>query len=129
VSSDYFSEKVKAFVRDNIHSVEQLEVLLLLFTRADKSWTAAEVSAEIRSSVGSVTSRLNDLRRAKLICCSNETAGLYQFSNDQPELTSVVSELADMYLVRRTGIIDMIFSKPIDKMKTFAEAFKLREEK
>ena len=51
-----------------------------------------------------------------------------QPGND-PELDQAVVRLAKDYAERRVTVITLIFSKPVDKLRTFADAFRLRKDK
>jgi hypothetical protein len=119
-------DKVVAFLRDHIDSLEQLEVLLLLRNQPDKQWTPVEVSRTLSSNPASVVERLAQFA-AKGFLATSEVKGTYQYCV-QPELDQVIGEVADAYALYPVRIIGLIFSKPIDKIRTFADAFKLRKE-
>src|SRR5688572_26691650 len=63
VAEPTLSEETERLIQQHIHSVEQLEVLLLLRDRRDRAWTAAEVSRELRTISSSAAQRLSDLVR------------------------------------------------------------------
>jgi hypothetical protein len=46
-----------------------------------------------------------------------------------PALDAAVAQLAKDYAERRVSVITLIFSKPVDKLRTFADAFRLRKDK
>jgi DNA-binding MarR family transcriptional regulator len=115
-------DRVKALVGEHIVSVEQLEVLLLLRESADQDWTPAQVNDQIKSSVGSVTERLANLESRGFL---RRQADRYQYDRTNPN-DAAVAELAVAYSERRFSIIDLIFSKPTDKLRVFARAFKIR---
>jgi hypothetical protein len=121
-------EHVVQFVRRHIQSVEQLEVLLLLYRNAGREWTASEVSDELRTGIASAAARLEDLQSSGLLSSQTSHPKRYHFSPAQRSLESSVAELAVIYEQRRYTIIDLIFSKPLDKIRVFANAFKLRRE-
>jgi hypothetical protein len=43
-------------------------------------------------------------------------------------LDAAVAQLARDYAERRVTIITLIFSKPVDKLRSFADAFRLRKD-
>jgi DNA-binding Lrp family transcriptional regulator len=116
------SDRVRSLVGEHIVSVEQLEVLLLLHQHRDREWSAAQVNDEIKSSVNSVRERLANL----------ESRGFLRRQGDRYRYDAAnvndaaVAELAIAYLQRRFTIIEMIFSKPLEKLRGFARAFKIR---
>jgi hypothetical protein len=116
-------QEVRDFISAHIASVEQLEVLLLLRREASRSWTGAEVARELRLNAESTTARLEDLHARGLI--EHEGSGSYRFSRDG-SVIRVVGELARSYADARVSVINLIFSKPVDKLRSFADAFKFR---
>ena len=49
MSESGLSADVERFVAEHIHSVEQLEVLLLVQRTHPREWTAAQIVAELRT--------------------------------------------------------------------------------
>lgn len=120
-----FPEVVRRLVATHIHSVEQLEVLLLLWARRERTWTADEVARELRIDAGSAASRLLDLHGRGFL---EDRGGAFAFRNGVPELQRSVDALAEAYRERRVSLINLIFSKPVDKVRLFADAFKYRKD-
>lgn len=123
------SEEIKKFIIEQINSLEQLEILLLLHSHPEREWTAQEVSQELRLSQTSVVDRLADLQSRGLLTAREDSALLYQYQPQKPELRATVDSLARLYPDYRVTVINLIFSKPLDKIQTFADAFKLRKDK
>lgn len=122
MNAETFPEEVRRLVATHIQSVEQLEVLLLLCRERDRDWTAEQVAAELRIDSGSAGARLEDLRARGFVECASER---YRFQTKSPELSRSVEALAEAYRERRVSLINLIFSKPVDKVRLFADAFKL----
>lgn len=114
-------EDVRAFVRSSIDSVELLNVLLLLRENAERDWTAEELSAELRSSPGSIARRLAHLQRRRLAASA---AGRYRYAA-AARADALVQRLLELYHERRTTVIDLIFSSPPDPLRSFSDAFKV----
>lgn len=112
------SEKVRGFVFEHIDSVEQLEVLLFLRKNSTRLCTTDEITNELRSNLTSVTGRLNVLKSKNLI---KEENSLFQYNNIK-EIEDILSEVAEEYKVRKTLILELIFS-PLKKMRNFANSF------
>ncbi|MFO7178436.1 MAG: hypothetical protein DIU78_007040 [Pseudomonadota bacterium] len=121
--------EVQELIAQHITSVEQLEVLLLLREHADREWSASAVSEEIRTSERSAAARLADLRTRGFLT-SREDAGvtLYRFDPLTDTLRRAVASLSQVYRERRYTIIDLIFSKPIDRLRVYADAFRIRKD-
>lgn len=127
---DGFPQQINEFLVRHIHSVEQLEILLLLHRDSSRGWTAAEIAQELRSDLGSVEKRLGDLcAQNMLVCKTSDETHSYQFNAANTDLDRTVSGLATVYAERRMAVINLIFSKPIDNIRVFADAFRLRKDK
>jgi hypothetical protein len=119
------AEPVRQLIARHIVSIEQLEILLLLREHRARSWTPAQVNDRLQSSLASVTARLVDLAGRGLLQRESD-----QFRYDAAaELEVVVSALARDYRDRRYSVIDLIFSKGNDRLKVFADAFKVKKGK
>lgn len=118
------SKQLLNFVVKHVDSVELIEVLVLLHSQSDRSWSVADVDAVIRSNVRSVQNRLEHLVQLGLASCSEEST--YRYSPTTPELESLGGEIVRVYQARRTEFIELIYSKPLKEIMTFAEAFRIR---
>jgi hypothetical protein len=119
------SVALRRFIRRNISSVEQLEILLLLFADSLRRWSVSEISLRLRSSEASVAKRLGDLEKRRLAV--RDEQGSFSYRSD-PRTDARMIELRDQYSVRQARIIDFIFSEPSDALSSFAEAFRLKED-
>jgi hypothetical protein len=126
VSDSGFSEELERFIKEQIRSLEQLEILLLLSSAPDKKWTEQAVYEVIKSSRASVTARLNELVSQKLL--STETAGVFTFSPESETVKRLVQELAVAYKQRPVRVVELLYSRPPDAVQEFAKAFKLRKD-
>lgn len=117
------TDGARRLVAEHIHSVEQLEVLLLLRAAPDKLWTAAEVARALVSQPDTVERRLVDLEHRKLVR-SDESGWCYAPGGRERD----VSELAEAYNTRRVAVVGLIFSKPSDSVTSFSDAFRLRRD-
>jgi DNA-binding IclR family transcriptional regulator len=115
------SEPVRKLIAEQIDSVEQLEVLILLREHRSRPWTVDGINERIRSSPNSVRERLEALVQRGLV--AQQDAG-YRYAA-AGELDATVSELARAYAERRFTVIELIFAKPSDKLRAFADAFKV----
>jgi hypothetical protein len=128
VTGDGIPEDVRAFIGAHVDSVEQLEVLLLLRRTAGREWSAAEVSEELRTSPGSAANRLADLAAHGLITARSSADPLYRYEPRDERLDATLDALGRAYADRRVRVIGMIFEKPIDRIRSFADAFRLWKE-
>ncbi len=122
------SREVEQFIHEKIHSVEQLEVLLLLSRTPEKEWGPAEVSQELHIQPESAAKRLFDLHAAELLILSQTSDRLYRYKPATSALESAVRGLAEAYTVRRVSVINLIFATPRDHIRVFSDAFRIRKE-
>jgi hypothetical protein len=121
------TERVRAFVRENIEAVEQVEVLLLLFRTAPREWTAMGVGRELRIDPVSAARRLADFEGRSLIRARpGDEALLYWYDGGVGTADRTISELADAYRERRTAVINLVIAAPSEDVRVFADAFRLR---
>ena len=120
--------KVKRFISEYINSVELLEVLLLIRSAAKKEWSVDSISGELRSSPESVSKRLIYLCARGLVSRRDLPVPMYRYDPKREDLDMAIKGLAQAYAERRARVIDLIFSRPIDTLRNFSDAFKLRKD-
>ncbi len=121
-------EAVCRLIAEHIDSVEQLEVLLLLWRHPSRGWAPEAVARELRIEPASADKRLEDLERGGFLQCRDRACREYQYAPEPPERDGLVRGLAEGYAERRVTVINLIFSKPVDRIRTFADAFRLRKD-
>ncbi|HEY7504647.1 MAG TPA: hypothetical protein VH700_11145 [Gemmatimonadales bacterium] len=120
-------EDVRQFLHQNIESVEQLEVLLLLWRTAERGWTSEEVATAVYSHPSSVVRRLAMLLGQGLL--REREPGCFQYAPRTAEQHAAVTHLDHMYRERRVAVITLIASKPIENVRAFSDAFRIRRNK
>ena len=119
-------EAVRRFVGAQINSLEQLEVLLLLWRSAEQAFSVPAISRQLGSSLMSIQGRLDDLTAARLVVRRDCEAGpVYQYSPEDPRVRAIVDGVAEAYKVRRLAVIDLVYGKPSSDIRSFSEAFRL----
>lgn len=118
-----------AFIQRAIESIGTLEVLLLMRVRRERSWGAADVSRELRSSPTSASQQLDRLAARGLVRRSGTGAdALFVYSPTERD-ENLVAQLARQYAERKVTIISLIYERrPDDHLKVFSDAFKLRKD-
>lgn len=115
-----FSDALRAFVRQNVASVEQVDVLLLLQSDPRRSWTIPELSAALSSSHTSITRRLAILCGRGL--AQRDDEGRFHYVSDVAH-DSLVGELRREYALRPTSVIELIYTKRTSALESFSDAF------
>jgi hypothetical protein len=123
-----FPANIKQFIADYIDSVAQLEALFLLRDEPSKVWTADEAGKALYAAADVTAMLLEDLRSKKLLA-RGPAENSFVYRPDAAEASRLVDQLAELYRERRVAVITDIYTKPIDKIRSFADAFRLRKEK
>jgi hypothetical protein len=113
------------FLAAHIHSVEQLEILLWM-RQTPGEHTAQLVADQLRTTLHSAEERLVDLCGRGLLVAGE--GDHYRYEPATAELDATINTLDESYRQAPFAVINIIFSKPVDKIRTFADAFRLRKE-
>lgn len=127
--AEEFPDDVRQFLAEHISSVAQLEVLLLLRGDRERQWTAGEVGKALYTTPEIVSQQLADLQRHGLLAVGDGSEPHYRYWPATPALDDQMARLETTYRERRVAVISAIYSQPIDKVRTFADAFRLRKDK
>lgn len=120
--------EVERLLRERIHSIETLEILLLLRGDSQRPWSSAEVNRVVRSSEPSVAKTLDALARQDLLLRIDGTVPSYRFAPRDEPLIQAITALASLYQERRVRIVQAIYSDRNSEVDEFAKAFKLRKD-
>jgi hypothetical protein len=126
VKEPEFSEALKRFIADHIHSVAQLEILLLLQTNPGQAWSAADLARELRIETTGASQQLEALVRSGL-ARADLSNNVYVYAPQSDELHQATVTLAQAYLTRRVTVIGLIFA-PNPSLRAFSDAFRLRKD-
>ncbi len=126
VNNTPFSTELRSFLAQYIHSIEQLETLCLFAENSTKLWSEHDVFKSIQSSHESVASNLRYFAQSGFLTI--ESPANYRYSPETPELARLVSELVKSYRERRVAVIDAIYKAPLDPIRNFADAFRIRKD-
>ena len=84
---------VRSFIRKNIHSVAELEALLLLWKSRQNPWSPEDVARQLYISAGKAAKTLEALHCRGLLLADG---GRYEFDAQRPHFAAV-AELAAAY--------------------------------
>lgn len=129
MSIEPLSTDVVNFIYDNIVSVEQLEILLLLHGQSDKEWTADEVSDQIRTSLASVRSRMAFFSNLRIFSSRTAANVTFRYAPSTTALASTIDAVSHAYKERRVSVIALIYSERQKSIRAFSDAFRLNQEK
>lgn len=119
----------RQFIIDHIGSVAELELLLLLRQHAQRDWSAREVARELRVEMRWTARTLDELRAEGLLARPEGPAVRYRYCPSSLKQGRTIDEMARCYEERRVSLVTLIYSKPRDHIRSFANAFRLWEDK
>jgi hypothetical protein len=121
---------VRAFLNDHVESVVQVEVLLLLYAEPARAFAPADVVSALRIEPAWAEAQLSNLvARGMLAEAGGAAAGSYRWAPRTSEIEAAVAGLARAYADRRVTVIGLIYAKPADPLRSFADAFRIRRDK
>jgi len=129
VAADDIPEEVKRFMTEYIHSLFQLETLLLLYEKKEVDWSIEDTDRQLHMGSQLAGNLLADLHARGLLSLRETPEPLYRYSPSSVQLDQAVSALAMTYKERRVSVISFLFSRPLDKVRSFADAFRFRRDK
>ncbi|HXH76147.1 MAG TPA: hypothetical protein VNJ08_14345 [Bacteriovoracaceae bacterium] len=116
---------LRTFLMSHFESVTQLEILFTFFTRSEITWTPNSMSRELRSHPVATTKLMKRLAEQGFVCLNENENYSYK---PNPEIESMVKAIYILYQEKPVAVIACIYDKPNDKLKGFADAFKLKKD-
>jgi hypothetical protein len=118
-------EEILRFVSATVKSIWALELLLAVRRQRPRAWRTEELVAELRASIVVVREALAGLGAAGLIACDDTGHFCYRPISDQ--LDAIVESTQGLYSSKPLAIINAIAAAPNEKLRIFADAFRLKE--
>jgi len=123
---DELPTELRAFLYSCIDGIEQVEILVLL-SRSDRAWSTRAVAAELGLSDAAARHHLESLAARGLLQIAIAGDVSYSYAPKTADLRRYGNELIAYYASSRTTILRFIATSPRRSMKSFADAFKLRD--
>ncbi len=123
-----FPEGVRQFYERHIDSVELLLVLILLHDEPTRLWTIERITDELRSSETSVEKRIQALVGRRVLHEDAVRGGEIFYRPYNAEMGAAIDEALLYYRDHSNRIIELIFSKPTNAIRSIADAFRFRKD-
>lgn len=114
------------FIQASIRSVWHVELLLQLQQSPDYLWTEEELTRVLRASPSIVAEGLTALRAVGLVRADPD--GGYRYAPASQELARLAGDLERVHREKPFLLMRAILSQPNDKLRTFADAFRLKKD-
>lgn len=120
---------LRDFIVNEIGSIAQLELLLLLQGDPARHWTAEDAARALYTATDATATLLEALRARGIAVAGEQSPLSYRYAPKTPELDQLVRDLSTLYQTRRVTVINLIYAGPVQKLQSFADAFRLRKPK
>lgn len=118
---------MRRFILRHIHTLEQLDILLLLLDSAPRAWPDFEIAASLRTTPESARTRLSRLVSDGLIAVTTDSSPKYLYKPRTDALDREARALSTCYRERRVAVITQIFSPAAGRAALFADAFRIKK--
>ena len=117
--------EVVRFIAEQIQSLEQLEVLLLVSALPDRHWTPDGVFQVVQTNRDVVQQRLDEFVKRGLMSKSEEG---YRYAPKSEALARQIATTSQIYKLRRHKLIEIIYSPRDEDLRRFSDAFKFKKD-
>jgi hypothetical protein len=118
-------EDVLAFLSATVKSLWMLELLLLMRHERERPWATGALVMELRASTVIVQDAIAGLIGAGLV--AQDDRGLFCYRPASETLDSFVADAQTLYAVKPLAVINAIATAPNEKLRIFADAFRLKD--
>lgn len=125
---DGIDPDVARLLRTTIQSVSELEVLLYFREHPDQDCESAAVARALYLDALGTEGLLDGLHDRGFLARIALRPNRYRYSPRTEELRGTLDRLAAVYPTRRAAVINLIFSEPGERLRNFADAFRLRKD-
>ena len=121
-------EEIKRFLDEHVESVEQLEMLRVLQEDPERLWTAANLAKEIQTTPEGAAAHLHALQARGLLSTTPHEGQVAARHGPRAELAEPLAHLLKLYRERPVSMIKLVYARINERLKAFADAFRLRKE-
>jgi hypothetical protein len=126
---DPLPEEVRRFIFQYIDDVDQLEILRLLGELPQREWTSGDMAGAIQSTPQTVVVHLQTLQSRGLLSTETREGVVYCRSHPATaELEFQLKRLLQVYRERPVTMINVVYARATEAIKSFADAFRIRKE-
>jgi hypothetical protein len=125
--ADGLPPDIERFLDRYVPSLGHLEALLLVRNLAPRPIAAADVARRLYIMPDVAAAQLAELQGFGLLTPAESAERGFQYVPPDADLDRLIDETARLYQQRRVTVITYIYSKPVNKVRTFADSFRLRK--
>ena len=125
---DPIPEEVKRFLEAHIDSVDQLEILRVLGEDRDREWAATDLARTVQTQPQAIGPHLTALAGRGLLITQAREADLFcRYGPATSELEAMMGQLLQVYRERPVTMINLVYARAREVLKSFADAFRLKK--
>lgn len=121
------SDDLVRFVQTHLRTVWALKMMIVMHAAPNDSWTAPALVKELRASEPLVNELLARFERLGLII-QVEEKGIWCWRPATDEVRELADAIAVAYATTPFGVIQAIAEAPEDRIRQFADAFRVRRD-
>lgn len=126
MSTEALPEAVRNLIARLIKSASHIDALMCLRQDPDREWTAQELARELRTNASMVETQMREL--GPLVATIGGMPARFRYNKESKESDDNVLALIDHYRTHSRSVLDAIYSNPIDTIRSFADAFKIKKD-
>jgi hypothetical protein len=127
VAATTIPQDIREFVARYLPSVEHLEVFIVLQRNTTRSWSAPDMSTELRIPESTAENVLERLASDNFLDVKISNEILYRFNPVTAALEHSAALCADLYVRERIAMINLVMAATLGPMRDFAEAFRIKK--
>lgn len=117
---------ISDLIARHVRSVGHLEALLFLHSTPGRWCSAEEVAKEMRTNPAYAEQQLKDLLGPVKRQDGEPVRYCYEKGDDAHD--AAMAQMAELYRSHRHALINAIYAQPIEAIRSFADAFKLKKD-
>jgi hypothetical protein len=129
VAAPKIPKEIREFVARFLPSVEHLETFIVLRRSTTRSWSASDLSAELRIPQSTADNVLEQLASDNFLEVKISNEIVYRFNPATNALEEASAICADFYRRDRIAIINFVMAATLGPLHDFAEAFRIKKGK
>jgi DNA-binding MarR family transcriptional regulator len=124
-----FPEDLTRFLYHNVQSIDELEILRVLGEDPERDWDFVALADAVQSDPQTVRAHLEAMRARGLLEMTARGEGLTcRYGAGTPELADMIRRLLQLYKERPVTMIKMVYEQARDRLRAFADSFRIRRE-
>ena len=110
-----------------VDSLEMMQVLFVLHDQQNRTWSSQEITADLGLDEAAVSGALVRLRQRGLLAVEMADDAKYRYAASG-DLAEAVDQLRQCYRTRPLELAALIAARPQQRLRLFADAFRLRKD-